>query len=185
MSGIASKWLQWRNGVQRTMAKRGEKRDSDEKMSHFLTFSIGNRNLALPLGNVERVIRMVALVPVPEAPEWIPGLLNLHGRVMPVIDLRKRLGLPRERIHPDHRILVIQTECLRLGVMAEKVDDVTAVSGDHIVGPEGNLKKSPLLRAVIRKDHEMHLVLNADEIDSSALIEFEDQKTEITPRAEK
>lgn len=149
-------------------------KDSIETALHFLTFRIGDRQLAFPLEKVERVIRMAALVPVPEAPEWISGLLNLHGRVMPVISLRKRLGLSHKEAHPDYRILVMQTQNRKLGVMAETVEEVVALSEDHLAKPEGKLKESALLNAVIRKNDEMYLVLEADELDTGALIEFDD-----------
>lgn len=148
--------------------------DSIETALHFLTFRIGGRQLAFPLEKVERVIRMAALVPVPEAPEWISGLLNLHGRVMPVISLRKRLGLSQKGAHPDYRILVMQAQNRRLGVIAETVEEVAAISEGHLAKPEGKLKESPLLKAVIRKDDEVYLVLEADELDTGALIEFDE-----------
>ena len=148
--------------------------DSIDTALHFLTFRIGDRQLAFPLEKVERVIRMAALVPVPEAPEWISGLLNLHGRVMPVISLRKRLGLSHREAHPDFRILVMQTQDRKLGVMAESVEEVVAVSEGHFAKPEGKLKDSPLLNAVIRKNDEVYLVLEADALDTGALIEFDD-----------
>ncbi len=141
---------------------------------HFLTFRIGNRQLAFPLEKVARVIRMAALVPVPEAPEWISGLINLGGTVIPVINLRKRLGLSRVGVHPDHRILVMQTQNRKLGVIAETVEEVIAVSEDHVAKPEGTLRKSPLLNAVIRKNDEVYLALEADEVDTGAVIEFEE-----------
>ena len=148
--------------------------DFSGMVGHFLAFRIGNRQLAFPLEKVERVIRMAALVPVPEAPEWISGLINLHGRVMPVISLRKRLGLSPEGANPDHRILVMQNRNRKLGVIAETVEDVVAVSRDHLAKPEGTLKDSPLLNAVIRKNDEVYLVLEADAIDTGALIEFDE-----------
>lgn len=160
-----------------------ETRDPDLKgmVGHFLVFRIGDRKLAFPLEKVERVIRMAALVPVPEAPEWISGLINLGGTVMPVISLRKRLGLSRVGVHPDHRILVMQTQNRRLGVIAETVEEVIAVSEDHVAKPEGTLRKSPLLNAVIRKNDEVYLVLEADEIDTGAVIEFEEAKRWVKP----
>ena len=139
---------------------------------HFLAFRIGDRSLAFPLDKVERVIRMAALASVPEAPEWISGLLNLHGRVIPVINLRKRLGLAPRGFHPDHRILVMQARNQKLGVIAETVEGVVTVSADHFAKPEGTLKDSPLLNAVIRNNDEICLVLEADEIDTGALLQF-------------
>ncbi|MCG6877923.1 MAG: chemotaxis protein CheW [Deltaproteobacteria bacterium] len=150
--------------------------DATKTALHFLTFRIGDRQLAFPLEKVERVIRMAALVPVPEAQEWISGLLNLHGRVMPVISLRKRLGLSPKRAHPDHRILVMQTQNRKLGVIAETVEEVVAVSEDYFSKPGGTVKESPLLNAVIRKNDEVYLVLEADELDTGALIEFDESE---------
>ena len=168
--------------TKRTNATSGEKPDlrktrppdSIDTALHFLAFRIGDRKLAFPLEKVERVIRMAALVPVPEAPEWISGLLNLHGKVMPVISLRKRLGLSRKGANPDHRILVMQTQNRKLGVIAETVEEVVAVSEDHLAKPEGTLKESQLLNAVIRKNDEVYLVLEADQLDTGALIEFDE-----------
>ena len=150
--------------------------DSKEMAGYFLAFRIGDRQLAFPLENVERVIRMVALVPVPEAPEWVSGLINLRGKVMPVISLRKRLGLSRKDAHPDDRIMVMRNR--KLGVIAETVEEVVAVSRDHLEKPEGTLKDSPLLNAVIRKNEEVYLVLEADAIDTGALIEFEEPEAD-------
>ena len=159
---------------QKPELRENQSPDSIDTALHFLTFRIGDRRLAFPLEKVERVIRMAALVPVPEAPEWISGLLNLHGRVMPVISLRKRLGLSHGEAHPDYRILVMRTQNRQLGVMAETVEEVVAVSEGHLAKPEGKLKDSPLLNAVIRKNDEMYLVLEADALDTGELIEFDD-----------
>ncbi len=156
-----------------------ETRDANLKgiAEHFLIFRIGDRKLAFPLEKVARVIRMAALIPVPEAPEWISGLINLGGTVMPVISLRKRLGLSRIGIHPDHRIVVMQIQNRKLGVIAETVEAVIAVSEDHVAKPEGTLKKSPLLNAVIRKNDEVYLSLEANELDTDATIEFQEMET--------
>ncbi len=148
--------------------------DSGGIEGYFLAFRIGDRQLAFPLDKVERVIRMVALVPVPEAPDWISGLINLQGKVMPVITLRKRLGLPLKTAELDHRILIMHTRNRRLGVIAEDVEEVMAVSRRHLAKPEGALKKSPLLNAVVRKNNVVYLVLEVDQIDTGALIEFEE-----------
>ncbi len=161
---------------QKSAPRDTEAPDSSGMAGHFLAFRIGDRKLAFPLEKVERVIRMAALIPVPEAPEWIAGLLNLHGRVMPVISLRKRLGLSHTEAHPDYRILIMQTQNRKLGVMAEIVEEVVAVSEDRLSKPEGKLKESPLLNAVIRKNDEVYLVLEADELDTGALIEFDESE---------
>ena len=145
-----------------------------ESTGYFLTFRMGDRHLALPLERVERVIRMAALIPLPDAPSWVSGVLNFHGTILPVIDLRKRLGLPEKEMNPDHRILVIRTRHRKLGVLADAADEVIFVPDDQRALPEGSLRESPLLHSVIRQVDQVYLVLEADEMDSGEKIPLED-----------
>ncbi len=132
---------------------------------YFVTFRIAERRFAFPLSRVERIVRMVALIPVPEAPEWISGLINLNGHVLPVISLRSRLGLHAAKVHLDDRILVMKTRGRRWGLIAEVVEDVMAVAPNQLDPPAGSLAQSPLLRAVFRHNDDVYLVLAASQID--------------------
>jgi purine-binding chemotaxis protein CheW len=153
---------------------------ADESAGYFLTFRMGDRHLALPLDKVERVIRMAALIPLPDAPSWVAGVLNFHGTILPVIDLRKRLGLPEQKVTLDHRILVIRTRHRKLGVMADAANEVIFVSEDQRALPEGSLRESPLLHSVIRQADQVYLVLEADEMDSGEKIPLEDDHMDLT-----
>ena len=146
----------------------------DETTGYFLTFLMGDRYLALPLERVERVIRMAALIPLPDAPSWVVGILNFHGTILPVIDLRKRLGLSDREVDLAQRILVIRTKRRKLGVLADAADEVIFVSEEHRALPEGSLRESPLLQAVIRHSDQVYLVLDADEMDSGEKIPLDD-----------
>ena len=137
--------------------------------SCFVTFRVGERCLALPLGQVDRVLRMVQLISVPEAPDVIQGLINLHGEIMPAVSLRARLGLPMRPVHVDDRILVIKNRGRRMGLVVESVEAVVEVTADQVEKPEGSLVKAPLLRALIRKEEDIYLVLSADHIDPEVL----------------
>lgn len=77
----------------------------------LVTFSVDGQRYALHLDKVERVIHLVAFTPLPDAPEVVPGVINMAGRVIPVVDLRRRFALPqRDFSLTDHLIIAAAGE---------------------------------------------------------------------------
>lgn len=87
-------------------------------------FCLGEQKYALPVEHVGEVVRMVALTEVPESPSWLLGAMNLRGRIVPVVDLRVRLGLSAPAPGLQSPILIVDAEDR---VCAFVVDDVLAV----------------------------------------------------------
>jgi purine-binding chemotaxis protein CheW len=85
---------------------------------------VEEREYALPLGCVVEVVRMAALTPAPDAPAQVFGLLDLRGRVVPVIDLRTRLGLPAAAPGLSTPICVVEAGGRAYGLVADAVTDV-------------------------------------------------------------
>jgi len=81
---------------------------TDEGSRELVVFRLDAGEYALPVANVGEVLRMVAITPVPEAPEWLPGVINLRGRVIPVIDLRRKLHLPEAKVGVKAPIIVAE-----------------------------------------------------------------------------
>jgi len=100
----------------------------------LVAFLLNRARYALPLSCVERVLPMVAVSPLPQAPAIVCGVINLHGRVLPVLDLRRRFGLPPGAYGPDAHLVVARTARRpvvlpvdeALGVLSVAVDAVTA-----------------------------------------------------------
>jgi purine-binding chemotaxis protein CheW len=84
---------------------------------------------ALPLGHVVEVVRMAALAPVPDAPRHVLGLLDLRGRVVPVLDLRRRLGLAPAEPGLSTPICVVEAGGRGFGLVADAVTDVRPLLG--------------------------------------------------------
>jgi len=77
--------------------------------SQVLVFRLDQRRYALPLAAVERVVRAVDVTPLPKAPAIVLGAINMHGRVLPVLDVRRRFRLPTREIRPADWFLVADT----------------------------------------------------------------------------
>lgn len=90
----------------------------------LVVFTLDEQRYALYLSAVEKVVRVVEITPLPKAPEIVPGVVNVYGRVIPVMNIRKRFRLPEREITLSDRLLIAQT---RIRATALIVDDVSGV----------------------------------------------------------
>lgn len=99
-----------------------------------MVFHIGRERYALPLASVLRVLPAARLKALPGAPHFVPGLLDLHGAAIPVIDLSRLAGTPPDAVRYDTRILLVEIDSAgrrrRLGLKAERVIGVAALDGE-------------------------------------------------------
>jgi chemotaxis-related protein WspB len=114
-----------------------------------LVFHIGRERYALPLAAVLKVLPVARLKALPGAPHYVPGLLDLHGEPVPVIDLSRLAGSPPDAVRYDTRILLIDLSVggrmRRLGLKAERVIGVAAIEGEQ---QEGGVLAAPWLGRV-------------------------------------
>jgi purine-binding chemotaxis protein CheW len=104
---------------------------------------------------------MVAITPVPEAPSWLVGVINLHGRVIPVLDLRRRFGLSPREPHPDDRLLIVRTRERTMAIIVDEATDVLQVPAQQLESPPDPASRSWPLAAVIQRNGDLVLVLDA------------------------
>src|SRR5687767_9977371 len=90
----------------------------------WATFQLGGEMFALPVENVQEVLLTQALTPIPLAPKHIVGLLNLRGQVMPVVDLRTRIGLVSREVSESDKLLVVRSEGAMISVIVDEIGDV-------------------------------------------------------------
>lgn len=91
---------------------------------------------------VHEIVRAVAIAPLPGAPGIIEGVINLHGRIVPVVDVRMRLSLPAEPLAPEQFLVVLELSDRLIAVRVDDVEDVIDV-------PAGSLEPSSALSPVL------------------------------------
>ncbi len=128
--------------------------------TQLVVFRIEKSEYALPVGNVGEILRMVAIAPVPEAPEWLPGVINLRGKVIPVIDLRIRLGLPSQEVGLNTPIIVAEHEGQMVGLVADSVTELLTVSHDSIEPPDARVGASNAVESVARAGERLILIFD-------------------------
>lgn len=99
----------------------------------LVVFVLDGQRYGLDLATTERVLAMVAVSPLPNTPAVVLGAINLHGEVVPVFDLRRRLGLPAASYGPAARLVVARTTRRTVAVAVDDVAGVTEVAADAVV----------------------------------------------------
>jgi purine-binding chemotaxis protein CheW len=102
----------------------------------LVVLELDDREFALPIEDIAEILQMVLITPVPEVPSWVAGVVNLRGRVIPVIDLRTRLGIEPRPPRLNTPILIAEQGTRKLGLIADAVSDVIAIEDDALERPE-------------------------------------------------
>lgn len=106
---------------------------------HVVLFRVGGHEFAFDVFQVERILRFDEPVPLPEAPDFLEGVLPYGGTTIPVVDLRKRLGTDAER-REETRIIVLEWADGRIALVVDAVTEVSSVPADRAVPPQGYVR---------------------------------------------
>jgi purine-binding chemotaxis protein CheW len=99
-------------------------------------FNIGNLRIGLDLGVVQRIEGAVEITRIPDMPASITGIVDYHGSIIPVYDLRQRLGLPVKDVHPSWKFIIVDSGKHRMILVADEVEGILDVEfSDIIPGP--------------------------------------------------
>lgn len=98
----------------------------------LVTFNLGKEEFAVPILQIQEINRLVDITRVPKSPEFVEGVINLRGKVIPIIDLRKRFGLPQAELGKYARIVVVNMEGRMVGLIVDSVSEVLRLSEDAI-----------------------------------------------------
>ncbi len=109
-------------------------------MAQWVLARLEGQDYAVPVGAVVEVLRLVALTPLPDAPEWMLGMLNLRGRGVPVLDLRRKLGLTPVEFGLDAAIVVVEDSGRTVGLVVDEVAEVVDIADNSLEPPTGSGK---------------------------------------------
>lgn len=98
-----------------------------ETGTDFLVFLIEHHRFAIPVKDVEKVIRAVAITQVPESGDLLYGVFNYHGTLLPVINLRYKFSLDPKEITPEQRLLIVNTQLRQIAIVVDEVEEVTSI----------------------------------------------------------
>jgi purine-binding chemotaxis protein CheW len=113
-----------------------------EVENQLVVFNLANEDYGVDIAAVDGIVKMQSITKVPRAPSFVEGITNLRGEVLPVIDLRKRFGLPLGEVTKDTRIVNVDIDSTKVGMIVDAVSEVLRVSEEDVEPP------SPLVTTV-------------------------------------
>jgi purine-binding chemotaxis protein CheW len=101
----------------------------------FVTFRLGEEQFGVPIGAAQEIVRLSEVTPVPEAPWFVEGVINLRGRIIPVIDLGRRLRLPDRPRTRKTRILIVEMDRRQVGLIVDAASEVLRLPPNAVEPP--------------------------------------------------
>ncbi|MBI3302855.1 MAG: purine-binding chemotaxis protein CheW [Deltaproteobacteria bacterium] len=130
--------------------------------NHLLVLTLDEQQYALHLSAVERIVRAVAVTHLPQAPEIVLGVVNVHGQVIPVVDVRKRFRLPRRDIELSDRFIITHTARRPVIVVADTVVGVMTYTSQDVMPAETILPGAGYVEGVVRLADGLLFIHNLD-----------------------
>ena len=106
--------------------------------NQIVIFELGSEFFGADIAKVESIIKLQPITQLPHAPSFVERVTNLRGKVLPVINLRKRFGLPAREIDKNSRIIVVSVDQIEVGMIVDEVSEVLTV-------PEGVVEAAPAI----------------------------------------
>ncbi len=138
-----------------------ESADFSEDEFQVVSFDIGAEEFAVGILEVQEIIRMVEITQVPKAPHYVVGVINLRGKVIPIMDLRLRFGLPTAERTKETRIVVVDIARIILGLIVDSVSEVLRIPSSEVEPPpSGSQAGSEFHKGVGKVDDRLLILLD-------------------------
>jgi purine-binding chemotaxis protein CheW len=144
--------------------------DDDESgggpLIQFVTFILMDEVYGINVMQVQEVLRVTEIAPVPGAPSYVLGIVNLRGNVVTVIDTRKRFGLPSVEVSENSRIVVIESEKQVVGILVDAVAEVVELRESEIdVAPNvGTEESSRYIQGVATQEGRLLILVDLNKL---------------------
>jgi len=138
-----------------------ENQQSDR--NRIVVFALDEPRYALLLSAVERVVRAVEITPLPKAPEIVLGIINVQGRIIPVIDVRQRFRLPTREMKLDDRFIIARTSRRQVALVVDSVTGFRELTEREIVNTEQALPFADYVKGVAKLEDNLVLIHDLDQ----------------------
>ncbi len=159
-------------------------------LNQYITFRLDSEMFAIDVSQVREILDVTAITKIPRAPDFMRGVINVRGSVVPVVDLRLKFGMEKIEQTPDTRIVVMEIdlygELTTIGTLADAVNNVMDIepAGIEQAPKVGGKWNNDFIKGIGKHDDDFILILNVDRIFSvEELAVVHDTQTEITEAA--
>ena len=140
--------------------------ENDDTIIQWVTFHLENEKYGIKVMQVQEVLRMTEIAPVPGAPHYVIGIINLRGSVVTVIDTRRRFGLPDVDTDDETRIVIVEANNNVVGILVDSVAEVVDLKiSDIETAPNvGNDESSKYIQGVSSRENELLILVDVNKL---------------------
>lgn len=132
------------------------------ELLQLVSFNLGDEEFATDIMNIQGINRMVEITKIPNTPEYVEGIIDLRGKVIPIIDLRKRIGLPITDYNNNTRFIVIELEQSVVGFIVDSVNEVLRIDSSLTEAPPTSISgvNTDFITSVAKLENRLIILLD-------------------------
>ncbi len=139
--------------------------DEDTQKDKYLTFHIGTEDYGIAIANVTEIIGIQSITEIPEMPDYIKGVINLRGKVIPVMDVRSRFKLEPRAYDERTCIIVVEIDSTAVGLVVDRVNEVADIPEDQVEPPPKSKRKGGgYIQGIGKIGKEVKILLDINKI---------------------
>ena len=131
--------------------------------NQILVFTLDEPRYALYLSAVERVVRAVEITQLPKAPQFVLGVINVQGQIIPVVDIRQRLHLPARDLNPDNQFIIAHTSRRRVALVVDSVAGTRQLADRELVNAEQVMPGAEYIHGVAKLEDRLVIICDLDQ----------------------
>jgi purine-binding chemotaxis protein CheW len=155
------------------MAEQNQAKQADD-LEQMVTFNLGQEEFGVNILQVQEINRMVEITQVPQTEQYVKGIINLRGKVIPIIDLRKKFGMPEKEYDNHTRIVVVDVTGETVGLVVDGVSEVLRVpagsleDAPRLISGESTYSGAEYIKSIVKLDDRLLIYLNLEKIIASS-----------------
>ena len=132
----------------------------------YLTFVLGSEQYGVEIVKVREILGVLPITPMPQTPHYVKGVINLRGKVIPVIDTRTKFGMPERENTPETCIIVVDVDGKSIGLLVDTVKEVMDIKEEQIEDPPnfGTGTDTGFVRGLGKIGDQVKILLNIDHV---------------------
>ncbi|HOJ78744.1 MAG TPA: chemotaxis protein CheW [Bacillota bacterium] len=149
--------------------------EEDTQKDKYLTFVLGKEEYGISIGYVTEIVGLQSITEIPELPHYVKGIINLRGKIIPVMDVRLRFNKEAKEYNDRTCTIVIEVRGITVGLIVDAVAEVASIESKNIVPPpqiDGIGTHQKYLKGIGKSDNNVKLILDCEKL-------FNDEDTEI------
>lgn len=136
----------------------------DSQRDLFLTFHLHREDYGIAINHVTEIIGIQKITEIPDMPDEVKGVINLRGRVIPVMDVRLRFGLPSRDYDERTCVIVVEVNDQITGLVVDRVNEVVEIAAEQIEPPPCRNKESSYIQGMGKVESDVKILLNIESL---------------------